>query len=149
MTWLSGQCLLPSNDHTVLADHPDDRDRRELLLLASTEVGYLSVTCGNGNSSHELEPPAQLRPVETLGDSGDLAKILRLRVVAPADVERDRELFAAVAATRPDLIRTVSLLVAELADVDLPPELLRGLGGHMRRLGDTMTMRADRILIDT
>lgn len=75
-------------------------------------------------------------------------EILRSGGVDAADVERDRELFCAVAETRPDLIRTVSVLVAELADVDLPPELLRGLGGHMHRLGDTLCMRADRLTID-
>lgn len=65
-----------------------------------------------------------------------------------SDVDADRELFCAIAATRPDLIRTVSLLIAELADVDLPPELLRGLAVHMQRLGVTLTMRAERVTKD-
>lgn len=61
-----------------------------------------------------------------------------------ADVERDAELFAAIAAADPGIIRTVSLLVAELAQIELEPDLLRGLAEHLHRLGDTLTMRAGR-----
>lgn len=96
----------------------------------------------DGKISRELEPPADLRPAETPSRSGSSAEDFR------SDVERDRELFCAVAETRSDLVRTLSLLVTELADCALPPEQQRGLGGHLQRLGQTLTMRADRLTID-
>lgn len=116
MTWISGPC--DPRSRTLFAV-PDDADR-ELLLLASCEVGYR----------------AAARPPQIL------------HVVEPGDVESDRELFSEVAATAPGVIRTLSVLAAELADVELSPELLSGLGGHLYRLGDTLAMSADRLTID-
>jgi hypothetical protein len=66
----------------------------------------------------------------------------------PDDVERDRELFTRVAETHPGLVRTLSVLIGELADVDLEPAVLRTFGERVRRVGDTLVMRADRITID-
>lgn len=61
-----------------------------------------------------------------------------------SDADADQELYAAIAAALPELITTVSALMAELADVDLEPGLLRGLGVRVQRLGHTLVMRADR-----
>lgn len=40
------------------------------------------------------------------------------------------------------------MLIGELADVDLEPAVLRTFGERVRRVGDTLVMRADRITID-
>lgn len=73
-----------------------------------------------------------------------MTRPLRL-VPSLSDVDADRELYAAIAAARSDLITTVSALMAELADLDLDPRLLRGLGVRVQRLGDALIMRADRL----
>lgn len=137
MTWISGPCDPATRTLYVVPNSSD----RELLLLASCEVGYRS-----RKPSVELEPPAKLRRAETPPGDARSPKILRL--VEPSDVERDRELFAVIAATAPGVISRLGLLVAELADVELAPEQMRGLAGHMHRLGDTFAMRADRLTID-
>lgn len=66
----------------------------------------------------------------------------------PSDVERDRELFIRVAETCPGIARTLSVLIGELADIDLEPAVLRQLGERVRRVGETIVMRADRVIID-
>lgn len=62
------------------------------------------------------------------------------------DVEVDRELFTRIAETHPGIVRTLSVLVGELADVDeLEPSVLRVLSDRIRRIGDTLIARADRL----
>lgn len=74
-----------------------------------------------------------------------LGLVRGLREPNPDDVEVDRELYARVAETHPGIVRTLSLLVGELAEVDdIDPPMLRVLGDRVRRVGDTLVARAAR-----
>lgn len=59
--------------------------------------------------------------------------------------ERDRELFQRVAETHPGVVRTLGVLVGELADLDLEPQIAAELGGQIRRLGDKVIDNARRV----
>lgn len=65
--------------------------------------------------------------------------------VFPNAAAVDREVFDCVAQTRPGIVRSLLLLLAELTELgDLSPELQRALGEHLRRMGETVIARADR-----
>lgn len=66
----------------------------------------------------------------------------------PSEIERDRELFIRIAESHPGIVRTLSVLIGELADLDLEAPLQRALGDRIRRVGDTVVMRADRIVLE-
>lgn len=82
----------------------------------------------------------------TAADVAERERIIRLH--EPSDVERDRELFTRVAESHPGIVRTLSVLIGELADLDLDAPLQRELGDRIRRVGDTLIMRADRVVIE-
>lgn len=63
-------------------------------------------------------------------------------------IARDRELFARVAETHPGLVRTLDVLLGELAELDLEPDVQRELGDRIRKVGDKVIADADRITID-
>lgn len=65
------------------------------------------------------------------------------------DIELDRELFVGIAETHPGIVRTLGVLMGELADLgDLDPSRQRRLGDRIRLLGQAVIMRADRIVVD-
>ncbi|MFO7190881.1 MULTISPECIES: hypothetical protein [Thermocrispum] len=61
------------------------------------------------------------------------------------DIERDAILFARIAETEPGIVRTLGLLIGELTDPELEPDLLRRLGELIRRIGETVIARAERL----
>lgn len=61
------------------------------------------------------------------------------------EIARDREFFTRLAETNPELVRTLSLLMDELPRADLAPAMMRTLGERVRRIGETMIGRADRL----
>jgi len=63
-------------------------------------------------------------------------------------IECDRELFSRIAQTHPGIVRTLDVLIGELDGTDLDRETLRQLGDRVRRIGDKLIERADRVLID-
>lgn len=64
-------------------------------------------------------------------------------VYQPDVVDLDRALFARVSETHPGVVRTLGVLITELADLDsLAPDLRRGIGDHIRRVGDAVVSRA-------
>ncbi|WP_156899123.1 MULTISPECIES: hypothetical protein [Thermocrispum] len=60
-------------------------------------------------------------------------------------VDRDTELFTAVAQTHPGIVRTLHILINELdaACGLLDPEVQRQPGERVRRIGDTVISRVD------
>ncbi|MGH3432234.1 MAG: hypothetical protein ACRDQB_05295 [Thermocrispum sp.] len=64
--------------------------------------------------------------------------------VYPDVVALDGEVFARVAETHPGVIRTLSVLLGELSDLDgLAPEQRRALGDHLSHVGETVIDRAN------
>ncbi|WP_034273852.1 hypothetical protein [Haloechinothrix halophila] len=62
--------------------------------------------------------------------------------------ETDPDLWAALAATEPGIVRTIYLLVTELDRAELDGDLLRGLGTELSQIGGKLIERADRVVLD-
>ncbi|WP_034272587.1 hypothetical protein [Haloechinothrix halophila] len=61
----------------------------------------------------------------------------------------DPELWAALAAIEPGIVRTIRLLLDEIDGAGLDDELLRGLGTELSQIGSLLTERANRVVIDS